>query len=443
MSATSTLDTTTDSTTRDVPEDTQNESSETTAERQAPSIGTGTDLSHESSSFTDRTPTGAPESVAPAQPHTPGLSARDTVATRLSGSLPEPVFMTVPSDFHARQPEHTVPVDPLPRLSRIPRIDPAGLPPAFSRVRFKPTENRETTLIYALGAWLNALTTPTETAASHLDAFLKTPAVLESESLRNAILTAIQEPGAIHIQSYDDWQAHRREVQQGEQAIWTWWTITAPRCPDCGHGPRDHVYGDTDCERTPDDKSWGYGPVAHSPRPRFDYAQTDRNPIDKAYNQPKADTPRSPADVAANLPHLSAENTTVEFVTTDKYPGAPTTAATLSGWTPYTGNHHVYINTDAGPTMRVRDAITTIAQAALLPPTTTPTRDEYPARFADADAAATMVLHLLNTPPASGFDPAHILNAWQPLTPNRLLSRLERITTLANAMRSKLQIPLA
>lgn len=381
--------------------------------------------------------------VAAAQLHAPGLSARDTVTTRLSGGLPEPVFMTVPSDFHARQPEHTVPINPLPRLSRIPRIDPTGLPPAFRRVRFTSTENRENTLIYALGAWLNALTTPTETAPAHLWAFLKTPAVLESNSLRNAILTAIQEPGAIHTRSYDDWQAHRREVKQGEQAIWSWWTTTAPRCPDCGHGPRDHENGDTDCNRIPDNESWGYGPVAHAPRPRFDYAQTVCNPLDKASTNPASNTARSPADVVENLPHLSAENTTLEFVTTEHYPGPPTSAATLSGWNAYSGNHHVYINTDAGPTMRVRDTVTTIAQAAFLPPTTTPTREEFPARFADADAAATMVLHLLNTPPTSGFDATHILNAWHPITPSRLVSRLERVTSLANAIRSKLQIPLA
>lgn len=442
MSATTRPEPTTDPDSRTPPQRSPTDAEAT--EEQDLAIGTGTDLSPESASTaTDtRTTMDVPDRVPAATLHPPELTVRDTVATRLTGDLPVPVTLTAPRNFHTSEPEHTVPVDPLPRLTRIPRIDPAALPSAFSRVRFEGNPDRDNCLVYALGAWLHTLTTPTNSAPEHLAAFLKTPATLSASSIRNAILTAIQEPGAIQLHSYDTWQNRRREVEQGEQAIWTWWTTTAPRCPDCGHGPRTH-HADTDCPRNPDTESWGYGPVNHSPRPAFDYAQTTPNPLDAAYLDTPDDPTRTPTDVVDHLPRLGGNGVTIHMVSATDYPGSPTTSATLTGWDAYSGTHHVYVNQEAGPTMQVRDTITTVAQARSLPLTTTPTREQYPGRMAEADAAASMVLHLLNTPPADGFDPARILGAWFPLSPNRLLTRLDRVTTLANSMRRILQIPLS
>lgn len=426
----------------ETPENTSPEPGADSATSEGSSIGTGTSPRTESTERSARTTVAQPDSVPPSDPVTIGLTADDTVASRFHGDLPSPVTLSVPDDFSASQPAHSVPINPLPRLSRIPRIDPAGLPPAFDRVRFDTATDRDTSLTYALGSWLNALTTLTDDADKHLAAFLNTPAALTASSTRNAILTAIQEPGALATNTYDAWQANRREVQQGEQALWTWWTSTAPRCPDCGQGPKAHRFNETDCRNNPDDESWGYGPVDHSAMPTFDIAQTAQNPLDKAYRQSDSLTFHAPADVVDRLPALGTDTVELTFNATEDYPGPPTTAAYLKGWNAFTGKNVVHVNADAGPTMRVRDTVQAIAQAEFIPPTTTTTREAYPGRFADADAATAMILHLLNTTPGQNVDTREILGAWHPLSPTRLLSRLERITSLANAIRRKLGIRL-
>ena len=115
--------------------------------------------------------------------------------------------------------------------------------------------------------------------SEQFQAWLDVQSRFHDYSYRNTLLIARQCPEATKVAGYRTWQEEfKRQVQDGEQAIWIWAPIIAKQCPGCGNSPDYHANTDCAYDETPPEE-WSEGPVAFKPVLVFDISQTEGEPL--------------------------------------------------------------------------------------------------------------------------------------------------------------------
>jgi hypothetical protein len=140
---------------------------------------------------------------------------------------------------------------------------------------FSDKETRYDDMTATVSAWIQDLAEGVEAAAASTEfrAYLDVMATFHTYSPGNQRLIALQCPTATHVAGFNTWKNEfNRYVKKGENAIWIWGPIIAPKCPSCSQSRSYHTRSDCTESSSPD--SWNKGLVGFRPVSVFDISQT-------------------------------------------------------------------------------------------------------------------------------------------------------------------------